>query len=72
MNATKAQVDAVKAIVLAVAETIRELGKVPSGHLYANLMGRMSLDDYKAIIQLLKDTKMVSESNHVLTWIGDK
>jgi len=43
-------------IVLAVSETIRDLGRVPSGHLYAQLMGRMSLETYNLIIDI-EDTQ---------------
>jgi hypothetical protein len=55
---------------MAVAEAIRELGSVPSGHLYAQLMDKMSLETYTAVIQVLKNTKLVEEKNHLLTWIG--
>lgn len=57
-------------IAVAVAEAIRDLGEVPNGHLYARLMGRMSLDAYNAIIGALKGAGLVKEESHVLTWIG--
>jgi hypothetical protein len=59
-------------VVAAIGETIRDLGEVPSGHLYAQLMSRMSLDTYNKIIGILKQTKLVKESGHLLTWIGPK
>ena len=55
-------------IIKAVADTIKELGSVPSGHLYAQLMGHLTLDQYNQIIGVLKNTGLVSESNHLLTW----
>jgi hypothetical protein len=55
-----------------IAYTIRELGSIPSGHLYALLMGDMSLDTYNGLIDLLKRTHMVAEKNHMLTWIGPR
>ncbi len=65
MNQTTAAVDA----ILAVAEAIRELKSVPSGHLYARLMGHMDLDGYQRVIAILKSTGLVTESGHVLTWV---
>lgn len=58
------------AFTMAVAETIRELGEVPSGHLYARLMDRLSLASYDAIITSLKNAKLVEEKSHVLRWVG--
>lgn len=58
------------AIVQAVAETIRELREVPSGHLYASLMGRLTLDQYNRVIGLLKRSGLVEEpSAHLLRWV---
>lgn len=57
-------------IIMAVAEAIRSLKSVPSGHLYARLMGSLTLDDYQSIIGVLKRTGLVSESGHLLTWTG--
>ena len=57
-------------VYLEVSETIRELKKVPSGHLYAMVMGKMSLEVYQAIITRLKAVSLVRETAHQLTWIG--
>ena len=58
-------------IVAAVAEAIRELGEVPSGHLYANLMSKLSLAQFEQVLGVLKGAGLVRESNaHLLTWIG--
>lgn len=57
-------------IVLAVGEAIKELGSVPSGHLYARLMGHMSLEVYNKVIALLVKTGAVKQENHLLTWVG--
>lgn len=66
----QAQVKAAVQIVVAVGETIRDLKSVPSGHLYAQLMGHMSLETYNKVIGVLKNTGAVKEENHVLTWVG--
>lgn len=65
-----AQEKAALAIVLAVGEAIKDLGSVPSGHLYAQLMGRMSLETYNKVIALLVKTGAVKNENHLLTWVG--
>jgi len=59
-------------VVAAVAECIRDLGQVPSGHLYARLMGSLKIEDYQAIINQLKNAELVKEENHLLTWVGPK
>lgn len=65
-----AQEKAALGIVLAIGETIKELGSVPNGHLYAQLMGKMSLDTYNKVIALLVKTGAVKNENHLLTWVG--
>jgi hypothetical protein len=73
MNPTtpsKADVLAALKIAAAIAETIREVGEVPSGTLYAQLCDRMSLEAYEGFIRALKAAGLVSESAHLLTWTG--
>jgi hypothetical protein len=72
MTATKEQVRAALDAVVAVADLIRALGSVPSGELYARLMGHMDLETYDKIIGILKRAGLVAESNHRLTWVGPK
>lgn len=68
---TNDQVKAALEIVKAVAEAIRELGSVPSGHLYAQLMGHMSLERYNKVIDTLVRTGLVrKEPSHLLVWVG--
>ena len=65
------QISAALQIVHAVGEAIQELGSVPSGTLYAGLMGQIRLDRYEQIIGLLKTAGLVEESpDHMLTWVG--
>jgi hypothetical protein len=74
MEATKntqtTQASAAFQIVAAVAEAVRELGTVPPGVLYANLMGKLDLAGFEKIVGILKGAQLVSESGHQLTWIG--
>lgn len=44
----KEQLAAAFAITATKAEAIRELKSVPAGHLYAQVMGRMSLEAFEA------------------------
>ncbi len=58
-------------MVAAVAEAIRELKSVPSGHLYARLMGKLTLDEYESILDAIKKAGLISEDrSNLLTWIG--
>lgn len=62
------------AMAVAVAETIRDLGEVPSGHLYAQLMAstQMTLPTYNILIASLKGAGLVSEKNYLLRWVGPR
>jgi hypothetical protein len=57
-------------IVFALSETIRELGRVPAGHLYAVGMASMTLEQYNAAISQLEGAGLVKQDNHELIWIG--
>lgn len=67
---TSTQVDAAIEITKAVADAIRALKDVPSGVLYARLMGHMTLAQYESIIAVLKRGGLVREHGYVLTWVG--
>jgi len=51
----------------AIYAMLLEVKSAPSGHIYAALMGKMTLDEYTEIISVLKDIQLVTESHHVLT-----
>jgi hypothetical protein len=56
-----------------IADTIQELKEVPSGHLYARVMGSMSLEMYNFFIDTLIKSKVVRrDPSHLLVWIGPK
>lgn len=71
-SVTKEQAKAVAAeeMVIAIGNAIKELGSVSSGHLYAELMGKMSLREYEKIISILKDAKVIKKVNYLLIWTG--
>ena len=57
-------------IIAALAEAIRGLGSVPSGHLYAYVMGGMTFPQYSRAIEVLKGAGLVADEGHLLTWVG--
>lgn len=69
-NVMKEQIGAAVGMVAAIAETVRELKKVPSGELYAQLMGTLSLEQYQGILGLLARAGLVENRNHELHWVG--
>lgn len=67
---TKRQIQAALEVTRAIAETIRELKEVPSGQLYAHVMGSMSLHQYEQIINALVNAGLVERTDsHLLRWI---
>lgn len=65
MEATKAAVEIIKAI----ADTIKELKRVPNGELWAHCMGKMSFNDYQKVIDILKGAGLIKEINNELIWV---
>ncbi len=71
LTENKERLTAALFIAVAVADAIKELGQVPSGHLYARLMGKLSLDQYESLIRTLCNSGVIREDgNHLLHWIG--
>lgn len=67
----QARIDAAAQAVLTVAAIVKEAGSIPSGHLYAHLMAvGITLEQYQAILQIMKRTGLVTEQAHLLTWKG--
>jgi hypothetical protein len=67
----KQQLVAALEIIQAVGEAIQTLGRVPSGELYANLMGTLSFERYTEIVRILVNAGVVREERSgLLTWIG--
>lgn len=67
---TERQASAAVAILAAVAEAIRALGSVPSSHLYAQVMGTMTLEQYQRVIDTLVGSGLVRrDASHLLTWV---
>jgi hypothetical protein len=58
--------DAAQLAAHTLLEAVPEAG-VPNGHLYAVVMGHLTMVEYKAVINLLKKLHAVEEKNHYLT-----
>jgi hypothetical protein len=65
------QIQSAITAVSEIGKVIREVKRIPSGHLYAQLMGVLSLEKYEMVINLLKKTGLVTEQNNELIWIGN-
>lgn len=72
-SATAQQLKAGQAMILAVAETIRESGECPSGTIYAALIGRVTLEGYQKILGILKGAGLIRvDASHLIHWIGPR
>lgn len=68
---SKAELNAGLQLLVAVAETIREVKEVPSGTIYAALLGRLTYNGYMGLLASLKGAGLIEERpNHILRWIG--
>jgi len=71
MELHKSQVQAAVEILRAVAEMIQSVGQIPSGQLYALLMGKMDIETYERMISTLIGAGLIRrERSHMLVWIG--
>jgi hypothetical protein len=67
---TTTQAKAGVAALLAISEAIRELGEVPSGHLYTIVCGHMDLQTYDKAIAIIEGAGLIEQRGHLLRWIG--
>lgn len=70
MPATSEQIAASVSMISALSEAIREAGRIPSGHLYAMVIDRLSLEHYERLITVIKRSGLVVEVANELRWIG--
>jgi hypothetical protein len=69
MTPTKEQVEALIKATKAIADSIKELKRVPSGELYARLMNYVSLQQYEQLISVLEKAGLIEIVNHEIIWI---
>jgi hypothetical protein len=67
---TPTQIRAAVGATLAVAEAIRELGRVPAGEFYARICGSVDLPTFTKILDILKGAGVLEERAHELIWTG--
>ncbi len=67
---TLREVNPALAFAIAVTEAIRMAGRIPSGHLYAMLAGKVDFQGYQALICTLVNAGLVKEVAHELIWTG--
>lgn len=67
----KQQITAAIEAISAIGRVIRDVKRIPSGHLYAQLMGVLSLEKYESAIGILKKGKLIAEEHNKLIWIAD-
>jgi hypothetical protein len=67
------QVAAVIEVLHAIAEVVKAAGPqgIPSGHLYAMLLGHLSLRQYELCIDKLISSNVIKQTNFVLTFVED-
>jgi hypothetical protein len=68
MATTKEQVGAVLGVLQALADVVRASGRVPNGHLYARVMGSVSLDQYNQLVGVLVRSGVVRLEHDELVW----
>ena len=67
---TEAEIGAAIRILAAVGDTIRELKRVPAGHLYALLMPKLTLQQFEQCVGLLVKADQVVREGDELVWKG--
>jgi hypothetical protein len=68
---TEKQLNAGIAMVKAVADTVKELGRVPSGVVYSAMMTHgVSFEGYQKIVAILVRGGLIREESNQLVWIG--
>jgi hypothetical protein len=70
MSATKEQLTAVLEVLVSMAEVVRTAGEIPAGHLYARMMGSVSLATYRQLEARLVGSGLVEKRGHLLRWVG--
>lgn len=58
-------------VLVAVSEAVRGAGQVPSGVLYAALVGVVDLPTYEWVLGKLIGAGLIKvEANHLIRWVG--
>lgn len=57
-------------ICCALRDAIKDLGSIPSGHLYANVCSSIDLQTFTWAIEQMKAAGLIEERNHLLVFVG--
>jgi hypothetical protein len=58
-------------LTFAIAEAIREAGEIPSGTLYALVLGKVDYDGYQKLLGILKGAGLIQVMpSHMVKWVG--
>lgn len=68
---SRAAIIAAVEILATVAILIKKVGPIPAGHVYAQVMGTMSLSQFESIINTLERQRIIKQENFLLTFIAD-
>jgi hypothetical protein len=69
-DVTPAQIKAALQTMMAVADAIREAGRIPAGTLYAALMPRLSAGAFDSMLAQVLRTGLVRREGDELVWVG--
>lgn len=58
------------ALLQIIAEAVWEAGSIPSGHLYAAMVGKVTLSAFESLVAQLCRTGLIRQNGYVLTWTG--
>ena len=68
---TVRQLNAALAITIATAEAVREARQIPSGTLYAMLMGKVDFEGYQGLLRTLSGAGLIQVMpSHMVVWTG--
>ena len=67
---TKEQLAAGIQMIKAIADALRELKRVPSGHFYARIMDKIDLASYEKILGILTGAGLIKIENHEIIWLS--
>ena len=64
--------DQIKKLLYAIGSTVRDVGEVPSGTIYAAVMDRCTLEEYEGIITMLVLAKVITKHGHLLRGVKNE
>ena len=70
MSVTTENIQSALKVMVAAVEAIKDAGQIPSGHLYAAMMGTLSQSSYDAMLRQILRTGLVRQDGDVLIYVG--